>query len=106
MKKVNNFKELVKHIRREILTDGFNELQIQFWDDTVFFSIYETFNVTIVISKEKVYSMDFKEYEEKYTVKLKSEFLNGDLTVSELKEISEICCFLEENIDIVTSMIN
>lgn len=103
--KVNSFSELVKYIRNDILEDGFNDLQITIYDDGIYFSLYELFEVEIGIEKEKIYTQNLKEYEEKYTAKLKTEFLNGDLTTGELDEISKVCSFLEENIDIIVNLL-
>ena len=62
--KVNSFSELVKYIRNDILEDGFNDLQITIYDDGIYFSLYELFEVEIGIEKEKIYTQDLKEYEE------------------------------------------
>lgn len=104
--KVSSFTELVKYIRNNILQKDYNDLQICIYDDSITFSIYEMFNVVIEISKDKLYNEDLIGFEEKYMVKFKPEFVNGDMTVNEMEETSKICNFLEENIDIVVDMLS
>lgn len=104
--KVSNFEDLVKYIRNNILSKDYNDLQITFYEDAITFAIYEIFNVVVEISKDKLYDEDLIGFEEKYMVKFKPEFVNTDMTVSEMKEVSEICSFLEENIDIVVKMLS
>lgn len=104
--KVSNFEDLVKYIRNNILSKDYNDLQITFYEDAVTFAIYEIFNVVVEVSKDKLYDEDLIGFEEKYMVKFKPEFVNTDMTVSEIKEVSEICSFLEENIDIVVKMLS
>ena len=104
--KVNSFEEIVNHIRNNILTKDYNDLQITFYEDAITFAIYEIFNVVVEVSKDKLYDEDLIGFEEKYMVKFKPEFVNTDMTVSEMTEVSEICSFLEENIDIVVKMLS
>lgn len=104
--KVNSFEEIVNHIRNNILSKDYNDLQVTFYEDTITFAIYEIFNVVVEVSKDKLYDEDLIGFEEKYMVKFKPEFVNTDMTVSEMKEVSEICSFLEENIDIVVKMLS
>lgn len=104
--KVSNFEDLVKYIRNNILSKDYNDLQITFYEDAITFAIYEIFNVVVEISKDKLYDEDLIGFEEKYMVKFKPEFVNTDMTVSEIKEVSEICSFLEENIDIIVKMLS
>ena len=104
--KVSNFEDLVKYIRNNILSKDYNDLQITFYEDAITFAVYEIFNVVVEISKDKLYDEDLIGFEEKYMVKFKPEFVNTDMTVSEIKEVSEICSFLEENIDIVVKMLS
>lgn len=104
--KVSNFEDLVKYIRNNILSKDYNDLQITFYEDAVTFAIYEIFNVVVEVSKDKLYDEDLIGFEEKYMVKFKPEFVNTDMTVSEIKEVSEICSFLEENIDIIVKMLS
>ena len=103
---VSNFEDLVKYIRNNILSKDYNDLQVTFYEDAVTFAVYEIFNVVVEISKDKLYDEDLIGFEEKYMVKFKPEFVNTDMTVSEMKEVSEICSFLEENIDIVVKMLS
>ena len=103
---VSNFEDLVKYIRNNILSKDYNDLQVTFYEDTITFAIYEIFNVVVEVSKDKLYDEDLIGFEEKYMVKFKPEFVNTDMTVSEMKEVSEICSFLEENIDIVVKMLS
>lgn len=103
---VSNFENLVKYIRNNILSKDYNDLQVTFYEDTITFAIYEIFNVVVEVSKDKLYDEDLIGFEEKYMVKFKPEFVNTDMTVSEMKEVSEICSFLEENIDIVVKMLS
>ena len=103
---VSNFEDLVKYIRNNILSKDYNDLQVTFYEDAITFAIYEIFNVVIEVSKDKLYDEDLIGFEEKYMVKFKPEFVNTDMTVSEMKEVSEICSFLEENIDIVVKMLS
>ena len=103
---VSNFGDLVKYIRNNILSKDYNDLQVTFYEDAVTFAIYEIFNVVVEVSKDKLYDEDLIGFEEKYMVKFKPEFVNTDMTVSEMKEVSEICSFLEENIDIVVKMLS
>lgn len=103
---VSNFEDLVKYIRNNILSKDYNDLQVTFYEDAITFAIYEIFNVVVEISKDKLYDEDLIGFEEKYMVKFKPEFVNTDMTVSEMKEVSEICSFLEENIDIVVKMLS
>lgn len=103
---VSNFEDLVKYIRNNILSKDYNDLQVTFYEDAVTFAIYEIFNVVVEVSKDKLYDEDLIGFEEKYMVKFKPEFVNTDMTVSEMKEVSEICSFLEENIDIVVKMLS
>lgn len=102
---VSNFEDLVKYIRNNILSKDYNDLQVTFYEDAITFAIYEIFNVVVEVSKDKLYDEDLIGFEEKYMVKFKPEFVNTDMTVSEMKEVSEICSFLEENIDIVTDLL-
>ena len=102
---VSNFEDLVKYIRNNILSKDYNDLQVTFYEDAITFAIYEIFNVVVEVSKDKLYDEDLIGFEEKYMVKFKPEFVNTDMTVSEMKEVSEICSFLEENIDIVVKML-
>lgn len=103
---VSNFEDLVKYIRNNILSKDYNDLQVTFYEDAITFAIYEIFNVVVEVSKDKLYEEDLIGFEEKYMVKFKPEFVNTDMTVSEMKEVSEICSFLEENIDIVVKMLS
>lgn len=103
---VSNFEDLVKYIRNNILSKDYNDLQVTFYEDAITFAIYEIFNVVVEVSKDKLYDEDLIGFEEKYMVKFKPEFVNTDMTVSEMKEVSEICSFLEENIDIVVKMLS
>ena len=103
---VSNFEDLVKYIRNNILSKDYNDLQVTFYEDAVTFAIYEIFNVVVEVSKDKLYDEDLIGFEEKYMVKFKPEFVNTDMTVSEIKEVSEICSFLEENIDIIVKMLS
>lgn len=104
--KVNSFEEIVNHIRNNILSKDYNDLQVTFYENAITFAIYEIFNVVVEVSKDKLYDEDLIGFEEKYMVKFKPEFVNTDMTVSEMKEVSEICSFLEENIDIVVKMLS
>ena len=103
--KVKCFKELIKYIRSKILTPEYNELQITIYDDCISFSIYEMFDVTIEVSKEKIYTEDLQNCKKEFTVKFKPEFIHGDMSVDEVKEVSEICEFLKENLDIVIDVL-
>lgn len=103
--KVKCFKELIKYIRSKILTPEYNELQITIYDDSISFSIYEMFDVTIEVSKEKIYTEDLQNCKKEFTVKFKPEFIHGDMSVDEVKEVSEICEFLKENLDIVIDVL-
>ena len=103
---VSNFEDLVKYIRNNILSKDYNDLQVTFYENAITFAIYEIFNVVVEVSKDKLYDEDLIGFEEKYMVKFKPEFVNTDMTVSEMKEVSEICSFLEENIDIVVKMLS
>ena len=103
---VSNFEDLVKYIRNNILSKDYNDLQVTFYEYAVTFAIYEIFNVVVEVSKDKLYDEDLIGFEEKYMVKFKPEFVNTDMTVSEMKEVSEICSFLEKNIDIVVKMLS
>lgn len=104
--KVSSFTELVKYIRNNILQKDYNDLQICIYDDSITFSIYEMFNVVIEISKDKLYNEDLTGFEEKYMVKFKPEFVNGDMTANEMEETSKICNFLEENVDVVVDVLS
>lgn len=104
--KVNNFSELIKYIREKILSPQFNDLQITIGAEYISFSIYDSFDVTIEISKEKLYDSALSNIGEDYLVKFKPEMTRRDMTPYELEETSKICNFLDENLDIVLDMLS
>lgn len=104
--KANNISDLIAYIKKNILEKGFNDLQVTIYDDSVTFSIYEGFHSVIEVSKERIYKQDLSSFEEHYIVKYKPEFENGDLTVSEIQEISKICSLIEENISVVIDLLS
>lgn len=104
--KVNNFNELIKYIREEILSPQFNDLQIMIGTEYVSFSIYDSFDVTIEISKEKIYDSNLPSVSEDYLVKFKPEMTRRDMTPYELEETSKICNFLDENLDVILDVLS
>lgn len=103
--KVNSFPELVKYIRKEILSEDMNQLEIQFWDNEIVFGIYDSFDITINVMEHDVYDMKTGECNKHIMPELVCELLDRNLTTDELKECHEICKLIEENIDLMKEII-
>lgn len=103
--KVNNFPELIKYIRNEILSPDDNQLDVQFWDNEIVFGIYDSFDVTINVMEHDVYNIETHDSTKQIMPELVTEVMNSNLTTDELKDCYKICEFLEENIDILEEMI-
>lgn len=103
--KVNSFQELIKHIRKDILSEDMNQLEVQFWDNEIVFGIYDSFDITINVMEHDVYDMSLRNSKKEIMPELMCELIDRNLTTDELKDCYKICEILEENVDLLKEII-
>ena len=103
-----NFPEMLKYIKEQILTPDMNQISVQLWDKELVVALYDDFDVQLSVMKRDcaVTKEDGKmQIEKLYTVELLTELLDRNLTPTELQECAQIGEILENNIDLIKGLI-
>ena len=103
MDKFNSFADLINYIRREMLPEQMNIVNVSFDDHSIIMEFYED-NIPIMIEYHKVYDL-MTGSEWVLEAELFTELVERNLTSTELTELGEICALLNENVDIFKQLI-
>lgn len=97
------FTDLINYIRKEMLPEQMNIVNISFDDHSIIMEFYED-NIPIIIEYRKVYDL-MTGAEWVLEAELFTELVQRNLTATELKELGKICALLNENANIFAKLI-
>ena len=103
--KVDHLEDLINYIYYNVMEDDYDRyIKLVFGENEILIFVFES-EIPIAVSYHRVYSADFKNFQEQICAEIYAELLRNNIGKGYLKQLDDICNLIEENAHIFEKLL-